>query len=122
MATTKKPAGGKSTAETVGDTIEEQVVNPAKKAGEAMRAAGMKAAQGGSTVSTKLIDQAESNAKEAFAAMRAAAKANDLAEVMKIQGDYIRAQGARSMAQAREIGELIVQFGKDAAEPFKGKD
>jgi len=122
MATTKKPSGGKSTADTVKDTIEEHVIDPAKKAGAAMRASGAKIAQGGAGVSTKLIDQAEANAKDAFAAMRAAAKAKDMTEVLKIQGDYIREQGARAMAQAREIGELITQFGRDAVEPFKPKD
>lgn len=122
MATSKKPADGKSTADKVKDSIDEHVIEPAKKAGEAMRASGAKIAQGGASVSTKLIDQAEANAKEAFAAMRAAAKAKDMAEVMRIQGEYIREQGARAMAQAREIGELITQFGRDAVEPFKPKD
>ncbi|MGJ3626035.1 phasin family protein [Sphingomonas sp. MMS24-JH45] len=66
-----------------------------------------------------MIDQAESNTHEAFAAMRAAAQAKDLSEVMKIQGDYLREQSKRSMDQAREIGELIMQFGRDAVQPLK---
>ena len=57
--------------------------------------------------------------QEAFAAMRAAAQAKDLSEVMKIQGDYLREQGRRSMDQAREIGELIMRFGRDAVQPLK---
>ncbi|MHA6722517.1 phasin family protein [Sphingomonas sp. RS2018] len=91
-----------------------------KEAGSAMKASGEKIAEGGSQVGIKVLDQAEANAREAFAAMRAAAQAKDLAEVMKIQGDYLREQGSRSMAQAREIGELIVQFGKDSTAPFRG--
>ena len=62
----------------------------------------------------KVIEHAETNTREAFAAMRAAAGAKNPAEVAKIQGDYLRQQGARSMAHAREIGELIMQFGRDA--------
>jgi len=120
MAT--KKSGGKSTADKVKDAINEKVVEPARKAGEAMRESGAKAAKNGATISTRLIDQAEVNAKEAFAAMRAAAGAKDLTEVMKIQGDYLRDQGARAMHQAREISELIVQFGKEAVAPLKGKD
>ena len=108
--------------EKVKDTINEKVVDPAKKAGEAMRASGAKVAEGGATVSMKLIDQAENNARQAFAAMRAAAAAKDLSEVMKVQGDYLREQGSRSMSQAREIGELIMQIGRDAVQPLKGKD
>ena len=97
----------------------DKVVDPMKRAGEAMKASGEKVAEGSSAVGLKVIDQAEQNAREAFAAMRAAASAKDLSEVMKIQGDYLRDQGSRSMAQAREIGELIMEFGKASAAPFR---
>lgn len=115
MADTKK------TADKVKDTINEEIVDPAKKAGEAMKSSGSKIAEGGATVGMKLLDQAEENTKQAFAAMRAAAGAKDLTEVMKVQGDFLRDQGSRSMTQAREIGDLIVQFGKDAVAPLSGK-
>lgn len=115
MADTKK------TADKVKDTINEKIVDPAKKAGEAMKSSGSKIAEGGATVGMKLLDQAEENTKQAFAAMRAAAGAKDLTEVMKVQGDFLRDQGSRSMIQAREIGDLIVQFGKDAVAPLSGK-
>lgn len=115
MADTKK------TADKVKDTINEKIVDPAKKAGEAMKSSGSKIAEGSATVGMKLLDQAEENTKQAFAAMRAAASAKDLTEVMKVQGDFLRDQGSRSMTQAREIGDLIVQFGKDAVAPLSGK-
>ncbi|OYY67662.1 phasin family protein [Sphingomonas sp. 28-63-12] len=115
MADTKK------TADKVKDTINEKIVDPAKKAGEAMKSSGAKLAEGGSTVGMKMLDQAEENTRQAFAAMRAAAKAKDLTEVMKVQGDFLREQGSRSMTQAREIGDLIVQFGKEAVAPLSGK-
>ena len=67
-----------------------------------------------------MIDQAEQNAREAFAAMREAASAKDLSDVMKIQSAFMQSQGQRSMSQAREIGELIMQFGRDAVAPLKG--
>ncbi len=108
-------------AEKARETFSERVVDPAKRAGEAMKESGQKMAEGGSTIGVKMIDQAESNAREAFAAMREAAKAKDLSEVMKIQGDYLREQGQRSMTQAREIGELIAQFGRDAVAPLRPK-
>jgi len=102
------------------ETFQDKVVEPAKRAGEAMKASGQKLAEGGSTIGTKMIDQAEANAHEAFAAMRRAAGAKDVSEVMKIQGDYLREQSQRSMTQAREIGELIMQFGRDAVQPLRG--
>lgn len=100
--------------------FQDRVVEPAKRAGEAMKESGQKIAEGGSTIGRKMIDQAEQNAHEAFAAMRAAADAKDISQVMKIQGDYLREQSTRSMAQAREIGELIMQFGRDAVAPLRG--
>ncbi len=91
-----------------------------RQAGEAMQASGKRMADGGATIGMRIIEQAEENSQQAFAAMRAAAQAKDLADVMRIQGDFLREQGSRSMAQAREIGELIVQFGRDAVAPMKG--
>ena len=110
----------RSTTDKMKDTVQDRVIDPMKRAGEAMKASGEKVAEGSSQVGLKVIDQAEQNAREAFAAMRAAASAKDLTQVMKIQSDYLREQGSRSMAQAREIGELIMQFGRESAAPFRG--
>ncbi len=107
-------------AEKARDTFSEKVIDPAKRAGEAMKESGGKIAEGGATIGKTMIDQAEQNAREAFAAMREAASAKDLSQVMKIQGDYLREQSQRSMGQAREIGELIMKFGKDAVAPLRG--
>lgn len=82
--------------------------------GENIRKSGEKFAKQGNSVSMKVIEHAEANTREAFAAMRAAAGAKSPAEVAKIQGEYLRDQGARALAHAREIGEMIMQFGKDA--------
>ncbi|MEG3085940.1 phasin family protein [Sphingomonas sp. PB4P5] len=111
----------RNTADKVKDSINETIVEPAKKAGEAMRQSGAKVAEGGSTVSMKLLDQAEQNAREAFAALRAAAGAKDLSEVLSVQGAYLREQSNRSMAQAKEIGELIVKIGQESVAPLTGK-
>lgn len=92
-----------------------------RDAGEALRASGAKAAEQGSTLGMAMIDQAESNAREAFAAMRKAAQAKDLTELMRIQGDYMRDQGTRSMNQAREIADMIAKFGREAMAPVTGK-
>ena len=86
-------------------------------AAAAMKAGGERIAGQSSALGVTMIDQAQANAQEAFAAMRAAAQAEDLSEVMQIQGDYLRAQGKRSMDQARQIGELIMSFGRAAVTP-----
>ena len=108
-------------AEQMRDAFNEHVVDPARRAGEAMRASGERIAQNGSALGSTIIDQAEANAREAFAALRSAAGARDLTEVMRIQGEYLREQGQRSMEQAREIGQLIMQFGREAIQPT-GRD
>ena len=95
-------------------TFHERVVEPAQRAGEAMRHGGQKIAENNQQIGGQMIDQAEANASEAFNAMRKAAQAKDLSDVMRIQGEFLREQSQRSMQQAREIGELIVQFGRDA--------
>ena len=100
--------------------FQDRVVEPAKRAGEAMREGGQKVAENNQALGLKVIDQAEQNAHEAFAAMRKAAQANDLSAVMQIQGEYLREQGTRAMSQAREIGELIAQFGRDAVGAMRG--
>ncbi len=98
----------------------DRVVEPARRAGEALREGGQKIAQNNQQIGLKMIDQAEQNAREAFNAMRKAAQATDLSSVMQIQGEYMREQGGRAMAQAREIGELIAQFGRDAVGAIRG--
>lgn len=115
-ATDKFRAG----AEQARQTFQDKVVEPAQRAGEALKAGGQKIAENNSQIGVKMIDQAEQNTREAFAAMREAAAAKDLSEVMRIQGDYLREQSTRSMAQAREIGELIMQFGRDAVGTMRG--
>ena len=108
-------------AEKARGAFNDHVVEPARRAGEALKASGHKIAESGSQIGTKLIDQAEANTREAFAAMRAAASAKDVSEVMRIQGEYLREAGQRSMVQAREVGELIMQFGRDAVGTMRGE-
>ena len=90
-----------------------------QKMNEKMNEAGRQLADNGSTIGIKMIEQAETNTREAFAAMRAAASAKDIGDVMRIQSEFLRDQGSRSMAQAREVGELIMQFGRDATSSFR---
>ena len=85
-----------------------------REAGDTFKHSTDKMAETGAALGLKMLDQAESNAHEAFAAMRAAAQATDVGEVVKIQGDYLREQSARAMTQAREIAELVTGFGREA--------
>lgn len=115
MAEKKKSSKKKSEKSAgVGDRMREGA--------ERMRETGKAMAENSSVVSMKMIDQAEENARSAFAAMRAAAGASDVGDVMRIQGDFLREQGERSMSHAREISELIAEFGRDAVSTIRGDD
>ena len=95
------------------------ITAPLKAAGEAIRGAGTKAAENGSALSVAVLTHAEQNTREAFAAMRAAAGAKSMADLMKLQGDYVREQSSRSVEQARQIGEMITRFGREVLSPGK---
>jgi phasin family protein len=125
-AAASKPETPKSSADRLRegvqkarDTLGQRVIDPAKRAGEAMRASNKKLAEGNAEIGLKMLDQAERNVQQAFAAMRAAAKAKDLSEVMKIQAEFLREQGERSMEQAKEIGEMIAHVGREAVNPLR---
>jgi len=101
---------------------EDPMGNAANQAADQMRAGAQAIGDNGAELGLKMIEQAEINTQEAFRAMRAAAQASDISEVMRIQTDFIREQGSRSVAQAREIGELIASFGRTAMGRFTGRD
>lgn len=107
-------------AATTGDTAH-QATDQMREAAERMQAAGGAMADSGSQLGMKMLDQAETNTLEAFRAMRAAAQASDLSEVMRIQSNYMRDQGSRSVAQVREIGDLIAEFGRTAMGQMTGR-
>lgn len=92
-----------------------------KRAGEAMRSAATGAASNAAALNAKVIDHAEENVRSAFAALRAAAGAKSVQDVLKAQGDYVKEQGARSLSQAKEVGEMIAQFGRDAMKAWQPK-
>ncbi|MEZ0494814.1 phasin family protein [Sphingomonas sp. IW22] len=98
-----------------------QTADHMQAAGERMKATAESMNEAGSQLGIKMLDQAETNTREAFQAMRAAAQASDLSELMRIQSEYMREQGTRSMSQAREIGEMIAEFGRNAMGQMTGR-
>lgn len=111
-AASKATDGTARMADTVHDATA-QFGDKLRNAGSTMKQTTEHMAETGTALGMKMLDQAESNAREAFAAMRAAAQAKDISDVVKIQGDYLRDQTNRAVSQAREIAELITMFGRD---------
>lgn len=110
----KKP---KSAARDAGERIAEGL----QSAGANLRGAASDAAQNAAKINVAVIDQVEANSRAAFAAMRAAASAGSVSDIVKVQRDYVKDQGERSVAQAREIGDLIAQFGRNAVQQVTGR-
>ncbi len=98
-----------------------QATDHMQAAGDRMKATGEAMADAGSQLGLKMLDQAETNTREAFQAMRSAAQANDLSEVMRIQTEFLREQSSRSVSHVREIGELIADFGRNAIGQMTGR-
>lgn len=104
-----------------GESIADKATENFKRAGDAVKEAAGAAAANASAINAKVIDHAEENVKSAFAALRAAAGAKSVQDVLKAQSDYVKAQGARSIEQVKEVGELIAQFGRDAVSAWTSK-
>jgi Phasin protein len=120
-AAASKPAAAAAKATKTAKTAAKGAADQLRAAGENAREMASKAASNAGKINMAVIDQAEANTKAAFAAMRAAASAGTLTGIAKVQSDYVKAQGKRSVDQAREIGDLIAQFGRDAMQVMRGK-
>jgi len=94
------------------DTSSTDPTQQFRRATDAFRQAGQQATENGNRISLKLLEQAEANTREVFSAMRRIAEAGDITEVMRLQGDFVRQQAERASGQARELGDLIANFGQ----------
>jgi hypothetical protein len=117
----KKPKSADKSAGSEKPTTAEKIAAPIKKAGKTIRATATKAVENSVAINTKVIDHAEANAHQAFAAMRQVAGAKSVQDVVKIQAAFVKDQSARSTAQVREVGEMIAAFGRDALAMMRGK-
>lgn len=112
---------GKKKAKDDADSGVEKLTKAAKKAGERVRDSAERATRNATSLSKTVIDHAEDNAKQAFAAMRAAADAGSVADVAKIQAQFVKEQSARSLVQVKQLGDMIAGFGRSAIEQLRGK-
>jgi hypothetical protein len=113
------PAAPREDVKKAPVALGERVADTAKRVGKSLQASSQTWVEGNAEIGLKIIDQTEQNVQQAFAAMRAAAKAKDIAEVMKIQAEFVRLQGERSAAQAKQIGDMIVRVGRDSMTPLR---
>lgn len=93
------------------NSVVDQMMQPMKQVTEALNRAREQAKEHNEAVSGRLIDYAQSNLNDTLEALRAAASAKDVTEVLTIQGNFLRDQMTRSMEQFRELGELFKSKG-----------
>lgn len=99
----------------------EDTTSTVEKAGKKMRATAEHAMANAAKLNARVIDHAEENAKEAFSALRKIATSKDVKDIVKIQTSFVKEQSARSVAQVKEVGEMIASFGRMAVEGLKPK-
>lgn len=103
------------------EKVTDKIAEPVKKAGMAIRESAERVVKRTASLNSKVIDHAEANTREAFAAMRAVAEAKSVTDIAKIQTKFVRDQSERSVAQVKEIGEMIAKFGRDTIAQVRGK-
>jgi phasin len=72
---------------------------------------------GARDVSQKAIAYAEKNVQASLDHAQALVKAKDLAEVMRLHGDFVQTQMRLMAEQATEMGQLVGRTAMDAARP-----
>jgi len=103
------------------EKMSDKAADVVKKAGKSIKEATEKATSNAAALNAKVIDHAEENTRAAFLAMRSAASVKSVQELAKIQADFMKEQGARSMTHVREVGDMIAQFGRDTMAAWRPK-
>jgi phasin len=75
------------------------------------------ARKGAREVTERAMTFAEQNIASAFEFAQDLVRAQDLQEVLRLQGEYIRRQMQALTEQAKELGESASKTAKDAARP-----
>ncbi len=78
-----------------------------KQASNAFKEATERATHYNEAVTVRLIDFAQSNLTVACEALRSAARAQNISELMSINANFLSQQMSRSLDQFRELSELL---------------
>lgn len=118
---TKTAAKVKKKVEKAVHEAVEDAESTVETAGKKMRQTAEHAMANAAKLNARVIDHAEENAKEAFAALRKIATSKDVKDIVNIQTSFVKEQSARSVAQVKEVGEMIAAFGRMAVDTLKPK-
>lgn len=89
-----------------------------RDAGEAFREAGETFGSEGRKVALKLVDNAQDNLVWSFDALRETLEAETFADAVKIQQHAVTELFRRSIAQIREVSEIVGTTGQKTMKPI----
>ena len=72
---------------------------------------------GAKDIGTKAISHAEKNVQASLDYAQSLLHAKDLTEIMKLHGEYVRAQMRSLAEQASEMGQIVSRAAMEAAKP-----
>ncbi len=89
------------------DPVVDSAEQAMKQASDAFKEATERATHYNEAVTVRLIDFAESNLADSCEALRSAARARNISELVSINANFLRHQISRSLDQFRELSELV---------------
>ncbi len=94
----------------------EKLADAARDAGKSYGGVMAIAQNGAKVLGEKVLDNSEKNSEALFEAAKAVMRCKDLAEVAKVQADFVKAQAATANAQAKELYELSSKITKETVD------
>jgi phasin len=95
----------------------EKFVSTAQQTAGSIEERGASVRAGAKDVSAKAMSYAEKNVQASLDYAQSLLHARDLADVLRLHGDYVQAQMRSLAEQASEFGQIVSRAALDAAKP-----
>jgi phasin len=95
----------------------EKLLATAQQTAGSMEERGATVRAGAKDISTKAIGYAEKNMQASLDYAQSLLHARDLAEIMRLHGEYVQAQMRSLAEQASEMGQIVSRAAMDAVKP-----
>jgi phasin len=95
----------------------EKLLATAQQTAGSIEERGATVRAGAKDISTKAIGYAEKNMQASLDYAQSLLHARDLAEIMRLHGEYVQAQMRSLAEQASEMGQIVSRAAMDAVKP-----
>jgi phasin len=95
----------------------EKLLATAQQSAGSIEERGATVRAGAKDISTKAIGYAEKNMQASLDYAQSLLHARDLAEIMRLHGEYVQAQMRSLAEQASEMGQIVSRAAMDAVKP-----